>query len=252
MLSVIIHGCNGHMGRVLSDLIKESDDVNVVAGIDVDATHDGDYPVFTSWEDCHVAADAVIDFSTAKAMDALFDACEKRSLPVVVCTTGLSDAQLTRVDALSQKVPVLRAANMSLGINVLIDTVKKLAPIFAEAGFDIEIVEKHHKRKLDAPSGTAMAFADAMNESLDNAYSYAYDRSTRRESRPTKEIGISAVRGGTIVGEHDIIFAGMDEVVTLRHQAASRSILANGAIEAAKFISRANPGLYDMQNVIAG
>ena len=193
----------------------------------------------------------MIDFCNAKAVDGLLDYCEKTGSPVVLCTTGISDEQLARVEAVSKNVAVLKSANMSLGINTLMDLLKKATDVFADAGFDIEIVEKHHNQKLDAPSGTALALADAMNEELDNSYVYKYDRSQERKKREKKEIGISAVRGGTMVGEHEVIFAGTDEVITFKHTAYSKSVFAKGAVEAAKFLAGKLAGYYDMKDVIA-
>ena len=185
------------------------------------------------------------------AADGLLDFCREKRIPLVLCSTGLSEEQLEKVRDVSKDVAILKSANMSVGINALIKVLKEVSPLFAEAGFDIEIVEKHHNQKLDAPSGTAIALADSINESLDEAYEYTYDRSQRREKRRRQEIGISAVRGGTIVGDHDVIFAGHDEVVTLSHRAYSRAIFGKGAIEAAKYLSGKGPGLYDMSDVLA-
>ena len=168
----------------------------------------------------------------------------------MLCTTGLSQEQLNRVNETSKKVAVLKSANMSVGINTLMKVLKSVAPVFAEAGFDIEIVEKHHNQKVDAPSGTALALADSINESLDNVYEYKYDRSKERVKRAKNEIGISAVRGGSIVGEHEVIFAGMDEVIEFKHTAYSKAIFAKGAVQAAKFLSGKQPGLYNMSDVI--
>ncbi len=187
---------------------------------------------------------------TAKAVDGLLDYCEEKKVPVVLCTTGLSEDQLNHVKEASKVDAVLRSANMSIGINLLMKTLKEVAPVLAAAGFDIEILEKHHNRKIDAPSGTAIALADAINESLDNTYHYKYDRSSERVARDPKEIGIQAMRGGTIVGEHDIMFAGRDEVITFTHTAYSREIFAKGAVEAAKFLAGKPAGLYDMSDVI--
>ena len=250
MIKIILHGCNGHMGRVLTDIIAKDENAEVVAGVDVYTGTPNDYPVFEKMADCNVDADAVIDFSNAAAVDGLLDACVEKKLPVVLCTTGLSEEQLKKVDETAKKIPLLRSANMSLGINTIIDLLKKATQVFAPAGFDIEIVEKHHNRKLDAPSGTAIALADAINEAAGNEYHYIYDRSQRREQRDPKEIGISAVRGGTIVGDHDVIFAGLDEVITISHTAYSRSIFANGAVSAAKFLAGKAAGMYDMADVI--
>ena len=251
MVKIIMHGCCGHMGQVISDLVAKDANAEIVAGIDVADKGNTTYPVFTNIKECQTEADVLIDFSSAKAADALLDYCTERNLPVVLCTTGLSEEQLAKVEETAKKIPVLKSANMSLGINTLLNLLKSAAKVLAEAGFDMEIVEKHHKHKLDAPSGTALALADSMNEALGNAYHYTYDRSGRREERDPKEIGISAVRGGNIVGEHEVIFAGTDEVITFSHTAYSRAIFGKGAIQAAKFLAGREPGLYDMQDVIA-
>ena len=195
-------------------------------------------------------ADVVIDFSNASAVDALLEICADRKLPCVLCTTGLSDAQLELVKKDAQKAAILKSANMSMGINVLLKVLRDAAPILSAAGFDMEIVEKHHNQKLDAPSGTALALADDINEAAGGDFDYVYDRSTRREKRPQKEIGISSVRGGSIVGDHDVIFAGKDEVVTFSHTAYSRAIFGKGALEAAKFLAGKGAGMYDMSDVI--
>lgn len=208
------------------------------------------YPVFTDIDACQVEADAIIDFSSAKATDKLLEYSAARQIPVVLCSTGLSQEQLAKVEETSRKVAVLKSANMSLGINTLLKLVQDAAKVLAAAGFDMEIVEKHHRLKLDAPSGTALALADSINEAMDNQYHYVYDRSQKREKRDDKEIGISAVRGGTIVGEHEIIFAGQDEVIEFKHTAYSKAIFGKGAVEAAKFLAGKPAGRYDMSDVI--
>ncbi|WP_022773835.1 4-hydroxy-tetrahydrodipicolinate reductase [Butyrivibrio sp. AE2015] len=251
MTKMIMHGCNGRMGHVIIDLVKEDKDIEVVAGVDAYGESSYDFPVFKSLEECNMAADVIVDFSNASAAEGLLAYCEKTSTPVVLCSTGLSEDQLLKVKETSKKVAVLKSANMSVGVNALMKVLKEVSPLFAAAGFDIEIVEKHHNQKLDAPSGTAIALADSINDSLGNEYEYVYDRSTRREKRPEKEIGISAVRGGTIVGDHDVIFAGHDEVVTLSHRAYSRAIFGKGAIEAAKYLAGKPAGMYDMSDVLA-
>ena len=251
MTKMIMHGCNGRMGHVIVDLVKEDNDIEVVAGVDAFGESTYDFPVFKSLDDCTVQADVIVDFSNASAAEGLLSFCEKKQIPVVLCSTGLSEEQLHRVKEASSKVAVLKSANMSVGVNTLFKVLKEVSPLFAAAGFDIEIVEKHHNQKLDAPSGTAIALADSINESLNNEYEYVYDRSTRREKRPKKEIGIAAVRGGTIVGDHDVIFAGHDEVVTFSHRAYSRAVFGKGAVEAAKFLAGKPAGMYDMSDVLA-
>lgn len=252
MTRVIMHGCNGKMGQTISGLIAADEEIEIVAGVDAYDEGKNPYPVFRSIAECDVAADAIIDFSAAPAVDALITYCVDRQIPCVLCTTGLSQEQLTRVQEASGKVAILKSANMSLGINMLLKLLKEAAGILAPAGFDIEIVEKHHNLKLDAPSGTAIALADSINEELNQSYHYVYDRSQVREKRDGKEIGISAVRGGTIVGDHDVIFAGADEVVTFSHRAYSKAVFGKGAIQAAKFLAGKPAGMYDMSNVIEG
>ncbi len=250
MTKVIMHGCNGKMGQMITGLIAADDEIEIVAGVDAFETGNNTYPVFKSIGLCDIGADVVIDFSNAQAIDGLLDYCMEKKLPCVLCTTGLSEAQLQKVEEAGEKTAVLKSANMSLGINLLLKLLKDAAGVLAPAGFDIEIVEKHHNKKVDAPSGTALALADSINEELNNAYEYIYDRSGRREKRPVKEIGLSAVRGGTIVGEHDVIFAGADEVITFSHTAYSKAVFGKGAIQAAKFLAGKPAGKYDMSDVV--
>lgn len=250
MTKVIMHGCNGKMGQVISSLIAADGEIEIVAGIDARDEGKNPYPVFSAIGECTVAADAVIDFSVASAMDDLLDYCAEKKVPCVLCTTGLSEAQLAKVQETSKQVAVLKSANMSLGINMLLKLLKEAAKTLSPAGFDIEIVEKHHNQKLDAPSGTAIALADSIDEALGNTLDYTYDRSKERKKRGKKEIGISAVRGGTIVGEHEVLFAGMDEVIEFKHTAYSRGVFGKGAVEAAKYLAGKPAGRYDMSNVI--
>ena len=250
MVKIIMHGCNGHMGQVISGIVEKDPDAEIVAGIDIADQGKNSYPVFTDIDTCQVEADAIIDFSSAKATDKLLEYSAARQIPVVLCSTGLGQEQLAKVEETSRKVAVLKSANMSLGINTLLKLVQDAAKVLAAAGFDMEIVEKHHRLKLDAPSGTALALADSINEAMDNQYHYVYDRSQKREKRDDKEIGISAVRGGTIVGEHEIIFAGQDEVIEFKHTAYSKAIFGKGAVEAAKFLAGKPAGRYDMSDVI--
>ena len=250
MTKVIMNGCNGKMGQCITGICKDDPEITIVAGIDVYDGIENDYPVFSSIGACDVEADVIIDFSNAAAVDELLDFCEANEMPVVLCTTGLSEQQMARVSQVSQNTAVLKSANMSLGVNTLIELLRKAALVFAPAGFDMEIVEKHHNLKVDAPSGTALALADAMNEALEEDYTYKYDRSQERKKRDKYEIGISAVRGGTIVGEHEVIFAGQDEVIEFKHTAYSKAVFAKGAVEAAKFLHGKPAGFYDMADVI--
>ncbi len=251
MTRILMHGCCGRMGRMITELVAKDENAQIVAGVDAMGEQYTDYPVYHTLEEVTEEIDAVIDFSNAKAVDHLLEWCVAHKTPVAVCTTGLSEDQMAQLQAAAEQIPVLKSANMSIGINLLLNILKEAAPKLAEAGFDIEIVEKHHNQKLDAPSGTALALADSVNEGLPAKYDYVYDRSTRREKRPKEEIGISAVRGGSIVGDHDVIFAGQDEVVTFSHTAYSRAIFAKGAIAAAKYLNGKPAGFYDMQDVLA-
>ena len=250
MIKAILHGCNGKMGQAVCSVCAEDDGIEIVAGVDVYDGKSNPFPVVQKISDCTAEADVVIDFSNAAAVDALLAYCGEKKIPVVLCTTGLSEAQLASVQQTAEQTAVLRSANMSLGINTLTDLLKKAVRVFAPAGFDIEIVEKHHNQKLDAPSGTALALADAMNEELAEDYEYNYDRSKERQQRKKQEIGIASVRGGNIVGEHEVIFAGTDEVITLKHTAYSKAVFAKGTVEAAKFLAGKKAGIYDMQDVI--
>ena len=250
MTKILMHGCNGKIGRAITRLIKEQEDIEIVAGVDPYLELPNTYPVFANINECNVTTDVVIDFSTASAVIPLIDYCLNQKLPAVICTTGLSEEDTTYLKEASKHIPIFFSANMSLGVNLLIALAKRATEILGDSGFDIEIIEKHHNQKIDAPSGTALAIADAINDTLNHEYTYRYDRSTIREKRPKKEIGIHAVRGGTIVGEHDILFAGNDEFITLSHQATSKEVFANGAIKAAKFLAHKAPGLYNMDHLL--
>ena len=250
MVKMIMHGCNGKMGQVITKIVKEDANAEIVAGIDKYMGIPNDYPVFENIDKCDVEADVVIDFSNAAAVDGLLEYCVEKQVPVVLCTTGLSEEQLGRVQEASKKVAVLKSANMSLGVNMLLKLLQDATKILAPAGFDIEIVERHHNQKVDAPSGTALAMADSINAAMNDEYTYIYDRSKVRQKRDKKEIGISAVRGGTIVGEHEVIYAGEDEVIEFKHTAHSKAVFAKGAVEAGKFLKGKGAGLYDMKDVI--
>ena len=250
MINAILHGSSGRMGQTIISLLAEDQNIKIIAGIDAFNNGKNDFPVYQSIKECDLRADVIIDFSIASAIDNLLDYCGDKLIPCVICTTGLSDNQLAHLHDTAEKVAILKSANMSLGINLLLKMLKEATNILTPAGFDIEIVEKHHNQKVDAPSGTALALGDSINETLDKEYTYVFDRSQTREKRTKKEIGYSAIRGGTIVGEHDVIFAGTDEVVTFSHTAYSRSVFAKGAIEAAKFLTGKPARLYTMADVI--
>ena len=250
MVNVIISGCNGHMGRVVESICNSTPGVQVVAGFDVLGSTDRDFPVFSSPAQFTGKADAVIDFSSPAALDGLLNFAKATKTPLVLATTGYSPEQIAQIGAAALEVPIFRSANMSLGINVLLELVKKAAAVLGDS-YDIEIVERHHRRKVDAPSGTALMIADAAASTCGHETEYVFERHSVRQPRDKKEIGISAVRGGTIVGEHEIIFAGHDEIMEIKHTALSREIFAQGAVEAAKFIAGVTaPGLYDMSMLV--
>lgn len=251
MPKIIISGCNGRMGRTVSAICAEKKDIKIVAGFDVNAAKLDSYPVYADPMEFVGDADAVIDFSSPSSLESLLTYCTSRKVPCILCTTGYSEEQLALILHTSQQIPVFKSGNMSLGINLLTALVKKAASVLGES-FDIEIVERHHRMKVDAPSGTAMMLADAAASALPYEPKYVYERQSVREKRGKCEIGISAIRGGTIVGEHEVIFAGNDEVIELKHSAYSRSVFANGAVAAAEFMANIKePGMYDMTDVLA-
>ena len=249
MLKIIISGCNGFMGHVVEDICNKDPDITVVAGFDVNLA-ERPYPVYASPANFSGEADVVIDFSSPKALDGLLRFCTERKVPVVLATTGYSDEQIAQIVEASKVVPIFRSGNMSLGINVLIDLVKRSAAVLGETS-DIEIIEQHHNRKVDAPSGTALMIADAAKSALNYEAEYCCDRQSRRMARPKNEIGISSVRGGTIVGVHEVIFAGRDEIIEIKHTAMSREIFAVGAVRSAKFLLGKEPGVYNMEQLVA-
>ena len=250
MLNIVLYGCNGKMGQMITQMLKEDETMKIVAGIDGYTGISNSYPVFSKIEECNIKAEVVVDFSNPEGIDALIDYCVAKQLPLVLCTTGLSPKQIQGIEEASKKVAILKSANMSLGINLLLKLVQDATKVLSNANFDIEIVERHHNQKVDAPSGTAMALAEAINQALEEEYAYTFDRSQVREKRSPNEIGLSAVRGGTIVGEHDVIFAGIDEVFEFKHTAYSRSVFGKGAIEAARFLAGKPAGMYSMKDVV--
>ena len=250
MIDIVIQGIGGRMGHVLCDMIAQRDDCRVIAGIDIKDGEQNGIPVYDNLEKLGGRGDVIIDFSSPVAVEKALPYCEAHKLPIVICTTGISVELNQKIVELSGKVAVFKSANMSMGINVLAELCKRASAILG-TNYDIEIVEQHHHNKLDAPSGTALLLADAINDANDGAYHYVYDRSSVRQKRDSKEIGISSVRGGSIVGDHEVLFCGTDEVVTLKHTAYSRSIFANGAVNAAVYIAKKASGLYNMTDMIA-
>ena len=251
MIRVMISGCNGKMGQVVTAMCAANENIQVVAGVDVYAVQKNDYPVYADPMEFPGEADCIIDFSNPAALTPLLSYCKKTGCAVVLATTGYSEAQIHEIEEAAKEIRVFRSANMSLGINVLLSLVRQAAKILGGT-CDIEIVEKHHNRKLDAPSGTAIMIADAASSALEEKPEYVYERHSVRQKRGKNEIGISSVRGGTIVGEHEIIFAGTDEVLEIKHSAYSREIFANGAVQAAQFLAgRTEPGLYNMEHLVS-
>lgn len=250
MIKLIISGCNGRMGQVVTRLCKADGGFEIVAGFDQNTAKLSDYPVYAHPMEYAGRADVVVDFSSPAALSPLLTWCKSKNVPLILCSTGYSDEQLESIKAASGDMPIFKSANMSLGINVLMELVKRAAEVMGET-FNIEIVEKHHNQKKDAPSGTALMLADAVKDGLAYEPEYVYDRSQVRRPRDQKEIGISAVRGGTIPGEHSVLFAGTDEVIEFKHTVYSREVFAAGAVKAAKFMAGVKePGMYDMSDVL--
>lgn len=250
MTRIIMSGCNGKMGRVITESVSQREDCDIVAGLDINQTQTSAYPVVSSVSDLQTEADVLIDFSHPSALPGLLAFAKEKKIPLVLCTTGYSKDEVEAIRATSQEVAVFYSGNMSLGINLMIELSKKAASVFGK-NFDIEIVEKHHNQKIDAPSGTALMIADAISSVMEEAPQYVYDRHSYRKARSKHEIGIHSIRGGTIVGEHEVIFAGHDEVFTLTHTAQSKEIFAVGAINAAVYLAKqSKPGMYNMSDLL--
>ncbi len=250
MVRILLSGCNGKMGQVITNIARYREDVKIIAGFDINDSIPNDYPVFTQLEKCSIAVDVIVDFSHPAALSKVLEYAASSKTPLVVATTGISDDQADKVKEYSKDIPVLFSANMSLGVNLLLELVQKAARLLY-SNFDIEIVERHHNQKIDAPSGTALALADAVNKALPEKYRYVYDRHTKRVKRGKDEIGIHAVRGGNIAGDHTVIFAGTDEIIELRHTANSKEIFGIGALKAAVFLHDKSPGFYTMQDLLS-
>ncbi|MDD2456891.1 MAG: 4-hydroxy-tetrahydrodipicolinate reductase [Eubacteriales bacterium] len=248
-IRVFLSGCNGRMGQVIAGLAKESQDLLIVAGSDLNQSVAQDFPVFARAQDCDVEFDVIIDFSNPAALPNLFELVRRTHKPAVICTTGLEQAQKNELDVLAQSSAIFVSANMSLGVNILISLAQKAAAVLYPE-FDIEIIEAHHRQKVDAPSGTALMIADAINETLDQQLEYTYDRSQVRQKRGDRELGLSSIRGGTIVGEHTVLFAGGEETISIHHSAQSRNVFARGALAAARFLAGKPAGRYEMKDLI--
>lgn len=250
MIKTAIVGCNGKMGCFVAQSVSENANTGVLFGVDAFGENKNDFPVYKSFDEACEKPDVIIDFSNPAALDGMLDYAVKNSVPCVICTTGYSAAQVEQIKEASKSIAVFYSGNMSLGINLLIALSQQAAKVLG-SGFDIEIVEKHHNLKVDAPSGTALMIADAISDTLDEEPQYVYDRHAYRKKRSKNEIGIHSVRGGTIVGEHEVIFAGHDEVLTLTHQAQSKEVFAAGAVNAAVFLASQQPGMYDMGKMLS-
>jgi len=250
MTKIAIVGCNGKMGYFVAQSVNENPETKVLFGVDAFGENKYDFDVFKSFDEADKTPDVIIDFSNPAALDGMLDFALENKVPCVICTTGYSTEQVEKIKEASKSIPVFYSGNMSLGINLLIELSKQAAKVLSST-FDIEIVEKHHNLKLDAPSGTALMIADGISETLEQEPMYVYDRHSYRKKRSKNEIGIHSIRGGTIVGEHEVIFAGHDEVVTLTHQAQSKEVFAAGAVNAAVFLASQQPGMYDMGKLLS-
>ena len=247
MLRVIVNGYSGAMGKVLTKCIDEDNELELVCASSKDSLDNVSFKTYTKIIDIEESADVIIDFSHHSAIYDVLTYATKTKTPLVIATTGFNDEELKRIEEASSIIPIFHSSNMSLGVNVLVKLVKEAAK--ALNGFDIEIIEKHHNKKLDSPSGTAVMIANGIKEVLPED-EFIYGRYGRCEKRKPTEIGIHAIRGGTIVGEHTTIFAGHDEVVEIKHTAQSKDIFAKGAIAAAKFLVNQEAGYYNMNNML--
>jgi 4-hydroxy-tetrahydrodipicolinate reductase len=248
MIKILLSGCSGKMGETISSLVKETNDMIIVAGFDIVNKNPG-YPIFSDLSKCNTEIDVIIDFSNPDAFAPVLDFATINKIPIVIATTGLSSDQRERINEESQTSPVFFASNMSLGINLLLELVQKATKVL-EKTFDIEVIEKHHNLKVDAPSGTAMTIAETISDSMEEKAEFIYNRQPVRKKRDKNEIGLHAIRGGTIVGEHSVIFAGTDEIIEIKHSAHSKKVFAAGAIMAAKFMYQKGPGFYSMNDVL--
>lgn len=250
MIKILLVGCNGRMGSVVTSVVAGRDDCDIVAGIDIDTAALNHYPVYRDFASFDGKADVIIDFSHPSSLPSLLEYAVTTKTPAVIATTGLTDADIAAVKEASKQAAMFFSYNMSLGINLLIGLVKKATALLGK-DFDIEIIESHHNQKLDAPSGTAIMIGEAVRSVLDDGYEFEYDRHGISHKRGKKEIGMHSIRGGSIVGDHEVIFAGRDEIITLSHSARSKEIFAVGAVRAALFLQDKNNGMYGMTDMIS-
>lgn len=248
MVKIILSGCSGKMGHVITKCVEKKENCEIVAGVDINKC-DAPYPIFASFSEIDVDADVIIDFSHPSVLASLLEYCKKNKMPAVIATTGLSDEQKKEIEDTSKEVPMFFSANMSIGVNLISELAAKAARVL-EGSFDIEIVEAHHNQKIDAPSGTALMLADSISDALTNKPTYEFDRHSKRAKRDPNEIGIHSIRGGTIVGEHEVIFAGLDEIITISHSARSKDLFAVGAVNAAAFLKGKPAGMYSMKQLV--
>lgn len=246
-MKIILSGCNGQMGKVITEIVKESTDIEIIAGVDLNDEKLSEYPVFKNINEIDKKADAIIDFSKPSTLNSLIEYCEKTKTPAVLAATGYTEEEINKIKNLGKKAPILFSRNMSLGINIMMELLKIATRSLS--GFDIELIEKHHNKKVDSPSGTAFMLAETINKEKDNKMNYVYGREGNDTKRKENELAIHAIRGGTIVGEHEVLFAGLDEIIEIKHTALSKKVFANGAINAARFIKNKEIGLYDMSDL---
>lgn len=250
MVNIILSGCNGQMGQAIAKAINNRSDSKIVSGVDINKVQLNNFPVYTSFKDIKEKADVIIDFSNPNTLNNILEYGTENNIPCILCTTGYSNEDDEKIKNASKNIGIFKSGNMSLGINLMIELSKKAASVLGK-DFDIEIIEKHHNQKIDAPSGTALMIADGVSDTLKEKPQYVYDREKVRKKREKNEIGISTIRGGTIVGEHEILFAGLDEILSIKHNALSKEVFATGAINAAIYMKGKKPGMYDMSNLLS-
>ncbi|MDP4109551.1 MAG: 4-hydroxy-tetrahydrodipicolinate reductase [Bacillota bacterium] len=250
MLKIALSGCNGRMGQTISKICESDERLKIIAGFDINTEKRAGYPVYSDPFEFSGNADAIIDFSNPESLVSLLKYCKRTKTPLVLCTTGYNEEQIKQIEEASSIIPVFKSGNMSIGVNLIMELLKTMGSVLGR-DYDVEVVEKHHNQKLDAPSGTALMLAEAVSSALPYEPEYVYDRHEVRKKRDKKEIGIHSIRGGTIVGEHEVIFAGRDEVIEIKHSIISREVFAVGAVNAAVFLADCRePRIYNMADYV--